>query len=160
MSKIFKIDIDANKLLKCGTKDCPARRHKRCNLCTLCTQDHNRKNHPKTNPKGNAIALNTGNKVWSVYRIKLDGYVYYGQTGAQITYRAARHRSNALTGIHKNSYIHQQIVNLGMTGLDVYKLIEVLCIARTKEESFAVESHLIKKAVDRGEKVCNKQKLS
>lgn len=155
MTKVFKIDINENIKLKCGTKFCQTRRHKRSLQCQLHAKKWNDIYNPVNSPVNNAKALNTDNKVWSVYRINLDGYVYYGQTGVQITRRAHIHRNNAQRGIHKDSYIHQQIIERNMTRAEVAKLMDVLCIARTKEESLAIESHLIKKAVLRGEKVCN-----
>jgi hypothetical protein len=87
--------------------------------------------------------------------MKLDGYIYYGQTGTTLNRRASIHKSNAGRGKHKNSYIHQQIVARNLNIEDVENLMEILCIARSEEESLAIESHLIKRSILRGEKVCN-----
>ena len=91
--------------------------------------------------------------MYCVYRLKLDSYVYYGQTGVSLRMRAEQHMYSA--DRHPGSYIHQQIKLRALKIDDILKLMIPLCLVDSKDQSLLIEKHLIYKATERGELVCN-----
>lgn len=131
-------------------------RWKRTKECQTCRKKINADYFStEKGKKSNAKALNAGNKIWSVYKIEMDGHVYYGQTGITLQARASAHKTMARRGVHKSSYIHQQIMVRDMSGPEVAGLMKVLMIASNESESKQLENRLIDEALVLGVKICN-----
>lgn len=145
--RIFKTDIDENQSKKCKSKGCENRRHKRDHYCQYCGEGRNVIKSAKRN--------NIGNKIWTVYRIDLNSYVYYGCTGTTLKARASTHSSHCEQ--HPDSYVHQQIKERKMTGPEVFALMTPI-IVTDRDYAIEVESILIRESSRYKRKVCNDHK--